>query len=404
MRPFIVLGMALALAACQEPAGVGLGLIDQEGVDPDAITVAAASVDTLGQSATAIGFADANADLFQSRVLVGRVQDDLFGDAAPVAYLDAVQPSIDSDLEPSDVTAVWLELRRTYVYGDTTATLPIALSEIEGSWQADASYPADTLFGSGAPLVTVQAAPTDTLVRWTLPQSWVTANAATLLGDSFGSDFEGVALRVPEGAGPSPGAVVGFSTLASQGSGFRVVAGGDTLFFALAEVFTSAQREAPVVAPPGLLPSRAFSMAGVRLAFDLTGIETAPLARALLTLPLDRSTLSSGTFVRPVATQSSVFGVRDDGAADYLGELIAGDGDARVTASAALTRRLQAVVVGTAEPYDRIEVRTGTSAVSTRPISLDVLPVALRPGETGARLVLTVVGGQSSGGPDGDPS
>ena len=397
MRTFFALAAALALAACQDPAGVGLGLIDEEGVDPEAYTVAADSVATLAQSPTAIGFADASATSYQSRVLVGRVEDPVFGDAAPVAYLDLAQPTIDEDLEASDVSQVWLELRRTYVYGDTTATLPLTLRPINGTWQADTSYPADTLFDTGAPLVTTQATPADTLVRWDLPPSWVTANAGTLLGDDFGTAFEGFALNVDPGAGPQPGAVLGFATLRSQGSGLRVVAAEDTLFFSLAEVFTSMQGQPPVAAPPSLLPSRAYSTRGVTLAFDTAQLPRAPLARALLTLPLDRSTITSGTFVRPVAAQSSVYGVRgagDDEERVYLGELVvATEGDARVTTSSVLTRRLQEVLLGAAEPFDRYEVTTGESALATVPISLNVLPVLLQPGDSGPRLALTLVGG-----------
>ncbi len=400
MRTFFALGAALLLAACQDPAGVGLGLIGDEGVDPEARVVAAGSVDTLAQTDPAIGFAETGD---QTRVLVGRVEDPDFGDAAPVAYLDLAQPTISSDLEASDVTAVWLELRRSYLYGDTTATLPIVLRPIEGDWQADDSYPADTLFNTGAPLVTTQAAPTDTLVRWTLPASWVSANAATLVGDEFSSAFEGFALSVDAGTAPSPGAVLGFSTIRTQGSGLRVVAADDTLFFPLSEVFTSMQRQAPATAPPSLLPSRAYSAAGVALTFDLSGLPSAPLARALLTLPLDRSRLSSGTFVRPLAAQSSVYGIRgegDDQERVFLGDLVAGsDGDARVTTSALMTARLQDVLLGSAEPFDRYEITTGASALATIPVSLNVLPVLRDLGEAGVRLTLTTVGGSAS-----DPS
>lgn len=397
VRPFLILGAIVALSACQEPAGVGLGLIDQEGVDPNVRSLVATSVDTVGASTTAIGFADEGASPAQVRVLVGDVEDDVFGDVVAVAYLDASQPLIDGDLQPGDVSDAWLELRRTYVYGDTTASLPVALRTIEGSWQVNPAYPADTLFATGEPLATatVSNAPADSLVRWDLPESWVAANAATLLADDFSTAFEGFALEVTDGASPAPGAVFGFSTTSSQ-SGLRVVVPDDTLFFSLAEVFTSIQREVPAATPASVLPSRAYSMAEVAAAFDLGDVGSLPLARALLTLPLDRSLLQDGPFLRPVAPQSSVYGVRADETRTYLGELLVIEGeDARVLASSTLTDRLQEVLLGRTEPFDRIEVTTGLSVLTPTPIpvSLNVLPVALPPAaESGPRLTLTVIG------------
>lgn len=395
--PFAVLCAAVALTACQEPAGVGLGLIDQEGVDPNVRTVAATAVDTVGLAEPAIGFADANASAPQTRVLVGDVADAAFGDVRAVAYLDAVQPAIDGDLEAGDVSAVWLELRRTYVYGDTTATLDIGLRQIEGTWQVDDGYPADTLFDVGAELTTTEASAADSLVRWDLPTSWVTANAASLLADDFDTAFEGFSLSTaPEDSRP---AVLGFSTVGSRGSGLRVVAADDTLFYPLAEVFTSIARTPAVATPAGVVPVRASTRSAAEVTIPLGDLRSLPVARAALTLPISRALLEEGPFVRPVATRSAVFGVRgsgDDETRTLLGEVqVIGDAeDARVVASAALTESVQAALLDPAQAFDRFVVTPSDSPLAPiLPVSLDVLPLMTPSTERPTpRLTITVIG------------
>lgn len=394
-RPALVVALvaAAALSACQDPAGVGLGLIDEEGADPNVRSIEAASVDTVAFLRTAIGFANPNETLAQPRVLVGEVADPVFGDARAVAYVDAVQPSI-GDREAADIEAVWLELRRDYVYGDTTVALPVSLRPIVGTWSASASYPADTTFTTGNPVATTTVTVADTLVRFDLSAAWVSANAAVLFGTGFDAAFEGFAL---EAAAPPAGAgvVYGFSTLATAGSRLRVATDEDTLSFSLQEVFTSLQTAAPVAPSATAFPARAYSNGGVEVTFDFAGVTSLPLARALLLAPLDRTLAEEGSFVRPLAARTGLYGIPTSGDPVYLADVVAGtEGDASTVVTSRLTPLLQAVLLGNLA-FERYELRPGSSDGSVLPASLDILPV-FRPGMgEPVRLSLTVVGQQA---------
>ncbi|MEM1116044.1 MAG: hypothetical protein AAF845_04925 [Bacteroidota bacterium] len=392
---------ASALSACQDPAGVGLGLIDEEGADPSTRAVFVSSLDTIRATATPIGFANPNDTPHQPRFLIGDVTDPVFGDVEAIAYVDVVQPA-SVDAEAGDVRQVWLELRRDYVYGDTTTVLPVALRQVNPtpSWSASPSYPADTTFATGDVLATstLSVAPADTVVRFDLPEAWVTANAATLVGDDFSTAFEGFALEVADGA-PAPGAVFGFSTLATRGSLLRIATAEDTLGYALQEVFTSMQREDPVATPPSLLSARAYANGGIRFEVDFGPVGPLPVAQGSLSLPLDRSVAEEGAFVRPIATRSGLFGVREaDSLRAFLGEVIVDtSGDARTINTSGLTPTIQQILLGD-ESYERFEIVPAVSGLAPLiPVSLDILPV-LNPTdpEAGPRFTLTVIGQPST--------
>lgn len=393
---FAAVAASLVLSACQDPAGVGLGLIDEEQADPSVLPVPLADLDTLTASTAAIGIAASGNALQQARVLVGSVQDPVFGDARSIAYVDALQPGSAQDLEPAEVSQVWLQMPRRYAYGDTTTTLPVELRAIQGSWEADVSYPADTVFAVGPALTAVDVAVADTMARFDLPESWVRANAATLVGDTFVDDFEGFALQTAASFAPAPGAVFGLSTF-GDGAGIQLVTTeADTLFFPLSEVFSSIATTAPTAPPVGILPVRRGSGADVRFTADLSGIPPTPLARGILRLPLDQSYAESGTFVRPVAALALLVGVRDGDTTERteLGVVaLSAAGDFATADTRALTTVLQGVLTDPGDAgFDRYELLP--PAAQLNPASLDILPLLLPTlgMERPPRFVLTLVG------------
>ena len=392
---------ALALSACQDPAGVGLGLIDEEQSDPSVRTIPLGDLDTLQTATPAIGIALSTSSLAQARVLMGDVTDDVFGDARSVAYVDFQQPTI-GDVEETDVTEVWLELRRDYAYGDTTTALPIALSEVEGVWDADRSYSPDTLFSTGPVLSTTTIRATaDSLQRFDLPQSWVTANRALLVGEraDFLDQFEGFALTPSADFAPAPGVVFGFRTYSGSGSALRVATADDTLSFPLSEVFSSVDITPPqVLVTDEVIPVRASSRASLVFTADLGDVPQTALARATVRLPLDESFARQGAFVRPIAPAAILYGLRlrGDGEEDrsVLGRLDVSGPNGALDNTRVLTDSLQAVLFDPSRGgYTRYEVLplgspTGDAA------SLSILPVT-RPTPTSTsvpRLTLTLVG------------
>ena len=397
MRFFVAAAAAvLVLSACQDPAGVGLGLIDEEQLDPNVRTVPATGLAATPDTSTAIGIAAATGSA-QSRVLAGRVADPVFGDVRSVAYVDFLQPSsLDADAEADDVREAWLVLDRSYVYGDTTAALPLELREIQGAWSADPTYAADTLFATGDLLSTTDVVIADTLRRFDLPASWVQANAALLVGDrdAFSDTFEGFALDVPAGFAAAPGVVFGFNTFQSEGSGLRVVVDEDTLLYPLSEVFSSIAVSPPTMAPTDALAVRAGRGAGVRFDADFAAIGPTPLARAALRLPVEASLAQEGTFVRPLPTLSRLVGIRTvdgDEVATPLGNVAYdGDGDLRVLDATDLTDAVQALLLDPTGAFERYELRplSGTVSLDIYPVTLPTDPASDAP----PRFTLTVVG------------
>ncbi|HEX8385280.1 MAG TPA: hypothetical protein VF576_03795 [Rubricoccaceae bacterium] len=383
---FAAVGVALvALSACQDPSTVGLGLIDEDASNPNLRVLAATAVDTVGYEVSTSGFA--NVSPVQSRVLVGSVADPLYGDAESRAYIDAVAPTLPDGFEDNPVTGVTLELRRDYVYGDTTAVFPVELRQVTGAW-APVGLPSDTTLGTGDLLSTTTVNARDSLTVFALPASWVTANGALFTSESFSSTFEGFELR----AAPGSGAVLGFDvTPDADISVLRVATAEDTVEFRLSEVYSRLTRGTPGLAPMGRRLLRAGSGEGLKASFSFASVLQLPLAQAVFRLPLDRSLAGAqGTFLRPLAPEVALFATPTTGVPLFVTAIrTAGPGDARsAPASTALTPLVQGILLEQAS-YRQFEVRFQVS-----PLSLDVLPVALDGAtlETQPRFSLTVVG------------
>ena len=338
----------------------------------------------------------------QPRVLIGQVSDPVFGDARAIGYVDFLRPNAAADVEETEVNEVWLEMVRSYTYGDTTATLPISLHEIQGSWEASQSYSPDTVFSVGAALATVNVVQEDSLVRFDLPASWVGQNAATLVGESFADDFEGFALQTGPGFAAAPGVVFGLSTFAAAGARLRLAytdndGEADTLSYPLSEVFSSLATEPPT-ASAGYLPLRRGSGTAVRFDADFGAFAQLPLSRGILRLPLEASLATDGSFVRPLADRSVLFGVNDtdDGEPEYepLGIVTVSDQFGVLVETRTLTARLQQLLLDPTESgFDRFEIRPDGDP-EFNPASLDILPIRFPTDDPGQspRLTLTVVG------------
>ncbi len=399
MRLFAVAALAaLVLSACQEPAGVGLGLIDEEQSDPRVRTISLSDLDTVQTATVTFGLATTNNQSIpvQSRVLAGSVVDPEFGDVTTVAYIDFSRvPELTDGVAGSDILEAWVELDPNYVYGDTTTALPLELRPILGSWDVESEIPPDSLFTVGEVLSTTEIASSDSLRRFDIPQSFVRANADLFVSDGFGDNFDGFALQVPAGFMPSPGAVIGFGTLESQGAGLRLATASDTLVFPLFDVFTSIDARPPLTPPSMYVPVRAGSRAALQFKADFSGLGITPLANARLLLPTEQSLYEVGPFVRPVTSSALLFGIRTNDAGEdvriSLGTVVLNsEGVGVLSDPRAFTSSIQQLLFDPdARRYDRFEVLPNPN-----PTSLDVLPFLL-PNDAASRtprITLTLVG------------
>ena len=380
-----LLGLAL-LAACQDPSGVGLGLIGEEGNEPNVTVLPADSVYLTDQPDFTGGYADGTTPV-QQRVLVGAVMDATFGDASAAAYVDVRPPNTTpSGFLDRTITSATLRLVRDYVYGDSTSTLDLALYEVADAW-SPVNAESDTVFDVGQCLATYDVTASDTLVTLPLPSSWVSANDAALRGDSVLTDIHGFALRLEEGA--PGGAVVGFDATRSR---LRLTTAQDTVDYLLREVFTHVERGAPAPPSGDLLFLRGGASEGIAVTLPYDEVGASAVSRAVFRLTADPSELDAGMLSRSLPETLGLVGVTASGSKILLASATPDeDTDTYTFSSGTLTNVVQDAVVGN-QLYERYLIIPSQS-----PATLDVLPTVTGPApgqgesERRPRLVLTVV-------------
>lgn len=386
--PVLLAGLLLAsglLTACQDPSAVGLELIGEEGGDPNVTVLAADSVALAPQEDVTGGFADGLSPV-QTRTLVGAAMDPLLGDVEAEAYFDIRPPAtVPEGFRERTILTATLRLVRDYVYGDSTASLPLALDGMAEAWTPIGAA-ADTSFEAGDEIATYTQTASDTLFALALPSSWVAANDALLRSDSVGNAFDGFRLRVPEGA--MPGAVVGFNGTLSR---LRVTTAEDTVDYPISQVFTRIERGAAPAPPPDRLFLRDGDGQTVLLTFDFDAIRSLGLANATLRLNTDPALVADGSFARSLPERLSLYGRTPEDERILILTAERSDEDTYTFTSPALTAALQEELLGDGL-FARFEL-----SVASNPVTLDVLPLVLGPaplpGEVNPRprLALTVI-------------
>jgi hypothetical protein len=375
------------LAACQDPSGVGLGLIDEEGGDPNLVLLLPDSLVVAETEDVTGGFADGTLPA-QERVLVGAVVDLDFGDVRAEAYLDVRPPvTVPSGFTERTITSATLRLARDYVYGDSTATLDLALYEIAADDWSPVGAGADTSFAVGDLLGTYDVAASDTLSSLRLPDAWVEANDELLRSDSAAAALDGFQLRLADGA--PGGAVVGFDAVSSS---LRVTTAEDTVDYPLREVFTHVERGDAAPPSDDVLVLRDGASEALRFTIPFDALGDVAVARASFRLTPDPDLLNAGGLARALPPELILLGVTASEVRLSLAtaELDATNGTYSFT-SGSLASAVQDAVLGSSifVHYEVEPVRD--------PATVGVLPVVVGPApgegedERRPRLVLTVV-------------
>lgn len=383
----VLFSTVLLLSACQDPSGVGLELIGEEGQDPNVVVIAADTV-LLGEADEITGgFGDGSSPA-QGRVLVGTVTDPLFGDASAEAYLDVGPPaSVPNGFRDRTITSATLRLARDYVYGDSTQTLSLALYQMARDWDPTGAQP-DTSFEVGALLDTFEIAASDSLLELDLPSSWVDANDEFLRSDTVLTAVDGFQLRLADGT--MTNAIIGFAT---QDSELRLATAEDTVSYSLREVFTHIERGAASMPPPDILFVRDGIPEVAVLTFDYEALEGLALARGLVRLNVDPDALeSSSSFARSLPETLALFGITEtDARFGIATAAFSEETNSYMFANSSLTSILQDVLLGN-QLFERFEIESADS-----PASLAVLPLVLGPppgegeSDTRPRVALTVI-------------
>ncbi|OZC02366.1 hypothetical protein BSZ36_04865 [Rubricoccus marinus] len=404
--PLALAALAFSLAACQDPSGVGLSLIGDETSDPNAQLVSASTLSFGDEQAVTGGFANGTGTPLQTRVLVGAMTDDRFGDVQATAYVDARSITQPADFGDRPLAQVQILLRRAETYGDTLASLPVEVRQIDPSpaWSPD-GLPPDTTLATGDLLTTATLSPQDTLVTIDLPQSYIAANTV-VLRDSLDSLFEGFQIRTASGstpAGMTTGAVFGFN--ASQSS-IRLIGADydddgettrDTVDYPLVEVYTALAR-GDAMDTPGRMFLRGGASMPLALDFDISAFENLPLASAKIRVPLDRSLLDGPMgYNRPLPQTVVLYSVLEDGTrTPILSQAVEQDATEIVFRDNNLSNQsfntlLQSVLLG------RFAITGFEIGVPNNPLDLGVLPVIVEDAVEGdlrrPRLSLVTIGG-----------
>lgn len=367
LRRLLVAALPLlcALSACQDPSGVGLGLIDEDGGSPNARIFEADSVRLTFSEASTSGFAVSGSPV-QSRALLGAVQDSRFGNASATTYLDARRSTLPDDFD--EVVGVELRLARSVIYGDTLASLPVDVREVTATW-SPIELPIDTTFATGSPITTTSISAEDSLVTIPFPESWVTDNAERLLSEDFDETFEGFELRPSGDFTPSPGAVLGFNVAQSR---LRLIGEEDTVDYRFNEVHSAVSRQEPSAPPANTLSLRDATTSALAFRLALDALENRAVANAALRLSVARDAVEpEGTFVRPLLPSVALVAIQENGEELFVGEIsISGENETLSLTSGTLTALIQQIAIDATAPIERFEL-----LVPSNPTSLSVLPL-----------------------------
>ena len=280
---------ALALAACDDPAPVGVDLVDEQSGAPYVLDLSAPDV-TPGSFREVTGNA--------TRALVGAVDDPVLGRLEAQMYVDFASIStLTQVFENNPVTDAAVMLVTTYVYGDSTADTPVRLRSMAQSWVGSGATSDTTLQVGDLLTESVENRRTFTM-EVPLPQTWVARWDTTLRGTTFDDSFHGFEVTAPDAS-----SILGIEIL---GTSLRAVAGGDTAYFPVARSITR-YTHAPQPDDDG----DAFTLQDGRkrtAAFRFTTEEvreTLLLNRGVIRVPADTSLSINAPphFVRPAISQ-----------------------------------------------------------------------------------------------------
>ena len=314
LRSACLLLVTVMALGCEDPSNVGLGLLDEQGGEPvrldiDIFANEVAEFDEVtGATRTTSGFI-----LGVSDVLAGRVEDPLYGCLNTTAYFDITIPASAEAFRDNPLESVSLNILPNSIYGDTTATLTLSVSELIDEFEGS-GLKSDTLISSGAVIGTVDFVPTDSVVVFNFPQTWVDEHDADLRNEDYADLFHGLKVEI------SDGAIVGLNAANSQ----LIIRSADgSADAAITEIVTNIERcgdsspsageifiqdgrgngfEVPIVLQPDSLPGIAIGRAALSL-FSNTEAEANNLP---------------ANFRRPVMTELRLYGVEEDGDEVFL--------------------------------------------------------------------------------------
>lgn len=330
----------LYLTACEDPSNVGLGLVGEQGGEPITTQEAISNLrpDSLERPASV-----------PPRVLTGIVDDPLIGTIAAEGYVDFT-PVSSSDFRGGTIQSAELRLLPTYLYGDTTQEITLAIRPVSEEW-SPTDLPVDTTFEVGALIREFTFQPTDSIVVVSMPATWVSSNDELLRSENFAEDFHG--FRIDHVGG---NAVVGFGPNSTV---LRSFTEEDSASYPIGKAYSALSKDE--AAPPN---NRVLVQAGIgpeaKFNFELEeDDQVGAINRIALAFRADTLTLEQNLpvgFVRPSIRTLDLYGITAEGALVLLARGNLGDDGRFVFQSDVLAREIQSTLLGD-RIYESFELR-----------------------------------------------
>ena len=359
--PALAAAALLFLTACEDPSNVGLGLVGEQGGEPITTQEAISNLspDSLERPAGV-----------PLRVLAGTVDDPLFGTISAEGYLDFT-PVSGSDFREGTIEAVELRLLPTYVYGDTTQEITLAIRPVMDEWSTT-DIPVDTTFEVGPVIREFTFQATDSIVVIPMPDTWVSSNDELLRSEDFAEDFHGFHLDQISG-----NAVVGFGPNATV---LRSFTEEDSASYPIGKAYSALSKN-----EEALPTNRVLIQAGVgpeaEFEFELEDDEdVSAINRVALTFRADTLTFQQNQpagFVRPMLRTLDLYGNTTDGSLVLLARSNLDDRGRFIFQSEVLAREIQSTLIGD-RSYENFELRVPTPAtVSDEQIETERLSASI---------------------------
>jgi len=305
--------MVLAIG-CEDPSNVGLGLLDEQGGEPVRLDIdifaneIAEFEEVTGNTRTTSGFI-----LGVSNVLAGRVEDPLYGCLNTTAYFDISIPSSAEAFRDNALDSISLNILPNSIYGDTTATLTMSVSELIDEFEGS-GLKSDTLVSSGAVIGTVDFVPTDSVVVFDFPQDWVDSKDSDLRDEDYADLFHGLKVEI------SDGAIVGLNAANSQ---FIVRSADGDAEASFLEILTNIERCGDPVPAAGEVYIQDGRGSGFQIPIELEtdslpGIAVGRAALSLFSNVTAEENNLPPNFTRPIMSELRLYGVEDDGEEIFL--------------------------------------------------------------------------------------
>jgi hypothetical protein len=302
--------LLVTLVSCSDPSGVGLGVGEDpiEGGDPEVETITPDTFYT-DVSAPTTGLNGAQQTW---RFLAGAVSD--YGRVRADGYFDIQAPTdIPTPIalaNPDSLNAT-LRLQTNYVHGDTSAQVPFQLHDLTANADMDGA-PADSSFPIGAEIASYSRSSIDSLITFSLPNSWVQDNADLLRDTSrVGPNFHGFRLSAPDAE-----AVVGFEHETARLE-LSLAGSDESVTYLVEKSFSQIERPSPPSPPTDHVLIQ--DGTGDELVIEwnraqLDSLRGTPLNRAAFIIPTNPDTTSLGeSFVRP-SPDYRIAATREEGA------------------------------------------------------------------------------------------